>query len=161
MFVSLRGLTAALLAISALSMGAARDAAAVPVPPEPAPPSADVVPDGLAAEIIWDPSVDNLFDWLYAHSGVPTACATGRSPFPAKVAGQACEVVYEKKRDRDLDVLAFFGGSRGGSSRELGGDGPGSGFPDDPSRPTPVPLPGGLVLLASGIGALAAWRRWR
>jgi hypothetical protein len=115
----------------------------------PEPPSTDVEP-----QLMWDPSVRNEFRWAFAEGRIPTACRDVRAPFPQKVAGMACAVRHVNK-PRTLEVASFAGGG-GGGGRLVNGEPLVELGPPELSQ---VPLPGGVVLLATAVGGLAFWRR--
>ncbi len=113
------------------------------------PPSPDVEP-----QVTWDPSVRNEFAWSLAEGGIQTTCRIGRAPFPWKVGRMDC-VVRHVNKGRTLKVASFAGGVGGGGGVVIGEPRVEFGSPEL----SQVPLPGGVVLLATALGGLAFWRR--
>lgn len=159
MVVSSRWAAAALAVVMVVLV---HESVAAPVAPRPTPPSPDIELDELLTGISWDGAVSNDFDWVFANPRIPTACDDVRAPFPAEVAAMACTLQRPGDRRRGLGrTAAFFG--------EIPGSRPGLGLPDivqasvpPSSQPMPtVPLPSGIVLLATALGGLAIARRSR
>ena len=134
---------------------AAADAALLAPPSEP--PKTDIVLDGLAPRIMFDPSMENAFPWLMAEPRISTACRDGRAPFPARVAMRWCWIEHGGRERGDLRRLLAFAGE----GRAVGGGGLSVPITTRALDPQVVPLPAGAWLLATALGGLAAVRRAR